>query len=52
MRRPLPASIANSAYGQYAQAVAALARKFGEFAIAGERIAYLMRNSLAMAVAL
>ncbi|MGO9047240.1 MAG: AMP-binding protein [Xanthobacteraceae bacterium] len=39
-------------YGQYAQAVAALARQFGEFAIAGERIAYLMRNSLAMAVAL
>jgi long-chain acyl-CoA synthetase len=39
-------------YAQYAQAVAALARKFGEAGVAGERIAYLMRNGLDMAVAL
>ena len=31
-------------YAQYAQAVAALARRFGEAGVAGERIAYLMRN--------
>ncbi len=31
-------------YAQYAQAVAALARKIGEAGVAGERIAYLMRN--------
>ena len=39
-------------YAQYAQAVAALARRFGEAGVAGERIAYLMRNSLDMAIAL
>ncbi len=39
-------------YAQYAQAVAALARRFTEAGVAGERIAYLMRNSLDMAVAL
>jgi acyl-CoA synthetase (AMP-forming)/AMP-acid ligase II len=39
-------------YAQYAQAVAALARRFGEADVAGERIAYLMRNSLDMAIAL
>jgi long-chain acyl-CoA synthetase len=39
-------------YAQYAQAVAALARRLAEVGIAGERIAYLMRNSLDMAVAL
>jgi long-chain acyl-CoA synthetase len=39
-------------YAQYAQAVAALARRFGESGAAGERIAYLMRNGLDMAVAL
>jgi long-chain acyl-CoA synthetase len=39
-------------YAQYAQAVAALARRFGEAGVAGERIAYLMRNSLDMALAL
>ena len=39
-------------YGQYEQAVAALARTFAESGIAGERIAYLMRNSLEMAIGL
>jgi len=39
-------------YAQYARAVAALARRFGGAGVAGERIAYLMRNSLDMAVAL
>jgi len=39
-------------YGQYARAVAALAAVFAEHRVAGERIAYLMRNSLEMAVAL
>jgi long-chain acyl-CoA synthetase len=39
-------------YTQYARAVAALARRFAEIGVAGERIAYLMRNSLDMAVAL
>src|ERR1700744_5045990 len=39
-------------YAQYAQAVAALARRLADVGIAGERIAYLMRNSLDMAVAL
>jgi long-chain acyl-CoA synthetase len=39
-------------YAQYARAVAALARRFAETGITGERIAYLMRNSLDMAVAL
>ena len=29
-------------YAQYAQAVAALARRFGEAGVVGERIAYLM----------
>ena len=38
-------------YAQYAQAVAALAHRFGEAGVTGERIAYLMRNSL-VAVAL
>ena len=36
-------------YAQYAQAVAALARRFGEAGVVGERIAYLMRNGLDMA---
>jgi long-chain acyl-CoA synthetase len=39
-------------YGQYAQAVAALAPIFTEHGVAGERIAYVMRNSPEMAVAL
>jgi long-chain acyl-CoA synthetase len=39
-------------YGQYAQAVAALAQTFAALGVAGERIAYLMRNSLEMAVGL
>jgi long-chain acyl-CoA synthetase len=39
-------------YGQYAQVVAALARTFAELGIAGERIAYVMRNSLEMAIGL
>lgn len=39
-------------YAQYAQAVAALARRFGEAGVVGERIAYLMRNGLDMAIAL
>jgi len=39
-------------YGQYAQAAAALAQRLGAHAIAGERVAYLMRNSLDMAVAI
>jgi long-chain acyl-CoA synthetase len=39
-------------YAQYAQAVAVLAREFAESGVAGERIAYLMRNSLDMAIAL
>ena len=39
-------------YAQYAQAVATLARRFGAAGVAGERIAYLMRNSLDMVVAL
>lgn len=39
-------------YAQYARAVAALARRFGEAGAAGERIAYLMRNGLDTVVAL
>jgi len=39
-------------YGQYAQAVAALAATLAEYGVAGERIAYLMRNSLDMVVGL
>jgi long-chain acyl-CoA synthetase len=39
-------------YAQYARAVAALARRFSAIGVAGERIAYLMRNSLDMAIAL
>ena len=39
-------------YGQYAQAVAALAGKFADFGVARGRIAFLMRNSLEMAVGL
>jgi long-chain acyl-CoA synthetase len=39
-------------YRQYAQTVAALARTFTELGVAGERIAYMMRNSLDMAIAL
>jgi long-chain acyl-CoA synthetase len=39
-------------YAQYAQAVATLARRFAAAGVAGERIAYLMRNSLDMVVAL
>jgi long-chain acyl-CoA synthetase len=39
-------------YGEYARAVAALARTFAAAGVAGERIAYMMRNSVDMAVAL
>jgi long-chain acyl-CoA synthetase len=39
-------------YAQYARAVGALARRFAEIGVTGERVAYLMRNSLDMAVAL
>jgi len=39
-------------YGQYAQAVAALAKRFTELGVAGERIAYVMRNSVEMVVGL
>jgi long-chain acyl-CoA synthetase len=39
-------------FSQYARAIAALARRFAEFGIAGERIAYLMRNSLEMVIGL
>ena len=39
-------------YAQYAQAVGTLARRFAAAGVAGERIAYLMRNSLDMVVAL
>ena len=39
-------------YAQHAQAVGTLARRFGEAGITGERVAYLMRNSLDMVIAL
>ena len=39
-------------YGQYAKAVAALAETLANHAVAGERICYLMRNSMEMAVGL
>jgi long-chain acyl-CoA synthetase len=39
-------------YAQYARAVAALAHTFAAACVAGERIAYLMRNSVDMTVAL
>lgn len=39
-------------YGQYGRAVAALAAIFTEHGVVGERVAYLMRNSLEMAVGL
>ena len=39
-------------YGQYARAVAALARTLADLGAGGERVAYLMRNSLEMAIGL
>src|SRR5271169_6710522 len=39
-------------YGQYAQAVAALAETLADHDVAGERVAYLMRNSLEMVIGL
>src|SRR5262249_2788475 len=39
-------------YAQYAQAVAALAVQFAEHKVAGERIAYLMRNGMEAVIAL
>jgi long-chain acyl-CoA synthetase len=39
-------------YAEYARAVGTLARRFAEAGAAGERVAYLMRNSLEMVIAL
>ena len=39
-------------YGEYAQAVAALAHEFAAFGVAGERIAFLMTNGLEACVGL
>ena len=39
-------------YGQYAQVVGALARRFGAMGAAGERIAFMSANSLEAAVGL
>ena len=55
-RRPEAAAIAcldrELTYGQYAQAVAALAEILADHDVVGERVAYLMRNSLEMVIGL
>ena len=55
-RRPEAAAIAcldrESTMGEYAQAVAALAEILADHDVVGERVAYLMRNSLEMVIGL
>jgi long-chain acyl-CoA synthetase len=55
LRRDAPGLVCEErelTYGQYAQAVAALARKFAGLGVKGERIAYVVSNGMEACVAL